>query len=188
MKSITFTEMSDNVTVVGPEPNWFMLAGVAVGVVVGLIICVFLFRILRGRWGIASKYDERQQAARGKAYRNAFWTLIGYISLWYVLDVCDVVLPRMEYLLLGGILLGLMVQIISSVMMDAYYGLNDDPKKFMTTLAVLDVFNLMLFVVGKMMGNRIYWTNLAVVIMGGALFIAVGIKALLNRRNAGEDE
>ena len=45
----------------------FASIGLAVGIIVGLIICVLLAKFGNKDGAVKSKYDERQEAVRGKA-------------------------------------------------------------------------------------------------------------------------
>ena len=58
--------------------NVFKSAGFVIGIVIGLIACVVLFKISNTNHKSKTEYDERQQVIRGKAYRYAFYVLAVY--------------------------------------------------------------------------------------------------------------
>ncbi len=58
--------------------NGYMLAGTITGVILGLIIAAILLRFAKKDKKGKFTYDERQKAARGEAYKYAFFTLVVY--------------------------------------------------------------------------------------------------------------
>lgn len=185
MKSIKFTNMSDNVNVI---PNWGMAVGVILGIFLGLAVAALLLRVLRGKWQLKSKYDERQKAAQGIGYRNAFWTVIICLAVWYFLDMCDFVLPDSSILLVLMIFLGLLVHTVTCIMTDAYMGLNDNPKRFCISFAVLAVCNLALFAVGVNMDLGTTWMNLFAGVAIIIILAVYGMKQQMDRQKDGDEE
>ncbi len=172
--------------------NFGKFVGVMIGVAVGLLICVVLFRFLRGKghWEFASKYDERQTAARGFAYQCGFWTGISYLAVWFLLEECGFALLSTPYMLLIGMTLALSVQVSISIWKDAYYGINDDPKKFLITLAIIDLGNAAMLTAELVSGitehSNFPWLLAATLVMGVTVFVTMGVKMLVNRKE--EDE
>ncbi len=115
--------------------------GALAGIVVLLAVAALSNRITKGKFRleIGGDYDERQQAARGVAYRNAFWAVVGYLALFQLLDIWN---PPLYVLSFVGLFLALAVFLVSCIVLDAYIGLNDDPKKWVISSAVLLVINL----------------------------------------------
>ena len=58
------------------EYNIGKAVGLSLGIIVGLIICIFVFKFANKDKKILTKYDERQQVARGKAYMYGFWAMM----------------------------------------------------------------------------------------------------------------
>ena len=52
--------------------------GAAVGVAIAVVIWVVVVSLRKERSGDAPQFDERQLAARARAYSSAFFTLLGY--------------------------------------------------------------------------------------------------------------
>ena len=60
--------------------------GLAFGIAVGLLICVILFRYMNRDKKLRTKYDERQEAVRGKGYTFGFWGCMAGAALVMILD------------------------------------------------------------------------------------------------------
>lgn len=60
--------------------------GAAVGVAIAVVIWVVVVSLRKERSGDAPQFDERQLAARARAYSSAFFTLLGYLAVVAVLD------------------------------------------------------------------------------------------------------
>ena len=58
--------------------NIFALSGVAVGMMVGVIIIVALFKFANTNRAVKTEYDERQLVLRYKGYRVGFYTMLVY--------------------------------------------------------------------------------------------------------------
>ena len=59
---------------------------VAVGVAIAVVIWVVVVSLRKQRSGDAPQFDERQLAARARAYSSAFFTLLGYLAVVALLD------------------------------------------------------------------------------------------------------
>ena len=55
--------------------------GAAVGVAIAVVIWVVVVSLRKERSGDAPQFDERQLAARARAYSSAFFTLLGRCSI-----------------------------------------------------------------------------------------------------------
>lgn len=164
------------------------IIGMVVGIAFVLLLGLLFSRYFRGRWGLCSQYDERQKAAQGKCYRDAFWAVMIYLLLWYLL-VCitELPLPSTHYLLLGGIFFGILVYAISCIFRDAYMGLQDRPKAWCIATAVILVINLACSFINYREGTDFY-LNLLCAVMLAIVLGAFGLHALLRSRGEGADE
>ena len=118
--------------------NFGLLAGVLVGALVGVGIVALLFKLKV----MDLTFDERQERARGQAYKYGFWTLVVCLLLYGFSDMvlgrwCDVITGVM--LCLAG---ALVVFASVCIVKDAYLSLKEKPRKIMTLLAVVSVLNL----------------------------------------------
>lgn len=66
--------------------NMTGLLGAAVGVAIAAVIWAVVVSLRKKRSGDAPQFDERQLAARAKAYSSAFFTLLGYLAVVALLD------------------------------------------------------------------------------------------------------
>ena len=118
--------------------NFGMLAGVLVGALVGIGIIALLFKLKV----MDLTFDERQERARGQAYKYGFWTLMGYLLLCGFSDMvlgrwCDVI---------TGIMLCVAVAMVAfasvCIVKDAYLSLKEKPRAIMMLLTVISALNL----------------------------------------------
>ena len=108
------------------------------GALVGVGIVALLFKLKV----MDLTFDERQERARGQAYKYGFWTLVVCLLLYGFSDMvlgrwCDVITGVM--LCLSG---ALVVFASVCIVKDAYLSLKEKPRKIMTLLAVVSVLNL----------------------------------------------
>ena len=118
--------------------NFGILAAVLVGALVGLGIIALLFRLKI----MDLTFDERQERARGQAYKYGFWTMTACLFLYGFSDQifgrwCDV---------LTGVMLcvavALMVFASVCIVKDAYLSLKEKPRTIMILLTVGGSLNL----------------------------------------------
>ena len=118
--------------------NFGLLAGVLVGALVGVGIVALLFKLKV----MDLTFDERQERARGQAYKYGFWTLLTCLLLYGFSDMvlgrwCDVITGVM--LCLAG---ALVVFASVCIVKDAYLSLKEKPRQVMTLLTVISILNL----------------------------------------------
>ena len=118
--------------------NFGLLTGVLVGALVGLGMIALLFRLKV----MDLTFDERQERARGQAYKYGFWTMITCLLLYGFSDMvlgrwCDVI---------AGVMLCVAVAMVMfasvCIVKDAYLSLKEKPRTIMTLLAVVGSLNL----------------------------------------------
>ena len=118
--------------------NFGILAAVLVGALVGLGIIALLFRLKI----MDLTFDERQERARGQAYKYGFWTLMTCLLLY---GFSDMVLGRWCDVLTGVMLCVAAALIVFGsvcIVKDAYLSLKEKPRAIMTMLTVISVLNL----------------------------------------------
>lgn len=168
--------------------NLGKFVGLLFGMGAGLLITLFVFRLLRGKgqWGLSSKYDERQKEARGTAYMVGFWTLVVYLLLWFLLEECHFTLFSTPIMLVIGMTLSLCVQTSISLWKDAYYGLNDNPKKFFLYLVFIEFLDALLLFSEVQRGITEYsnlpWLLAGAVFGGLSVFLTMALKMLIRSR------
>lgn len=172
--------------------NLGKFVGLLVGIGAGLLITWLVFHFLRGKghWEFASKYDERQKNARGTAYMAGFWTAIIYLFAWFLLNECGFYPLDTPYMLVIGMTLALSVQVCISIWKDAYYGINDDPKKFLTALFLIDLGNTAILISELVIGidkfSYLPWLLTATLVMGVCVFVTFAIRTAIGSKEDAE--
>ncbi|MCR5099227.1 MAG: hypothetical protein K6B14_09795, partial [Lachnospiraceae bacterium] len=120
-------------------------AGMAIGIVVGLIICVFIFKAVNKDHRIKTEYDERQKAIKGRGYTYGFYTLLVYEAIMLIFSVGGYPeLPITEYMWHAvGIYLGVTVVCVHAIWNRAYWGLNNDHKQYIIVVVVCFILNML---------------------------------------------
>ena len=168
--------------------------GLAVGVMVGLVLCVILFKYWNKDGKIKTKYDEMQERVRGRAYMYSFWTLAAYEAVMCVASgiIGDM---HMEQFVIHftGILISAMVHAVYAVWNDAYIGLNTNSRRFMICMFVVGLINLFSGIMAIVSGNLVVdgvlmapFANLLCAFM----FIVIGAEIAIKDRienKGGED-
>ena len=118
--------------------NFDMLAGVLVGALVGVGIVALLFKLKV----MDLTFDERQERARGQAYKYGFWTLLTCLLLY---GFSDMVLGRWCDVITGVMLCAAAALIVFGsvcIVKDAYLSLKEQPRAVLTMLTIVAALNL----------------------------------------------
>lgn len=163
--------------------------GLAAGIAVGILVIVLLFR----KKILDCTFDERQERARGVAFKYGFFTLMFAIILYGVLDMalgrwCDA-MAGASLCLCAGIL----VFAVTCIVKDAYLSLKEKPRHIMTLFAIISIVNIVLGAVhlcdGDLVVNGILTfrcTNLVVGVMTTVVLVVYIVNALLRRQEEAE--
>lgn len=122
--------------------------GAATGIILGLVICYILFKRLNNDHKVKSEYDERQRLIRGRSYMFAFYGTVIAEAIMVCLSFSGVFagLPIPEYVYhVFSMFVGLITLVIHSVWNGAYWGLNNNVKRYTITFIVLFIINLIPF-------------------------------------------
>ena len=114
------------------------LFGLVVGVLVGVGIIALLFKLKV----MDLTFDERQERARGQAYKYGFWTLLTCLLLY---GFSDMVLGRWCDVITGVMLCVAVAMVVFAsvcIVKDAYLSLKEKPRQVMTLLTVISILNL----------------------------------------------
>ena len=129
--------------------NFGMLAAVLAGALVGLGIVALLFKLKV----MDLTFDERQERARGQAYKYGFWTLMTCLLLY---GFSDMVLGRWCDVIAGVILCVAVAMVMFAsvcIVKDAYLSLKEKPRAIMTLLTVISALNLAIGVINWKSGQ-----------------------------------
>ena len=122
--------------------NIMKSAGLTVGILIGLVLAFALILISNNNRKVRTEYDERQLRVRGDAYRYAFYSVIICEVILLILEFGEVVLPIPAYVLhFGGILIGVLVLCTYCIWKDAYWGLNNNRRRYGIILIVTGLLN-----------------------------------------------
>ena len=117
-------------------------AGLTVGILIGLVLAFALILISNNNRKVRTEYDERQLRVRGDAYRYAFYSVIICEVILLILEFGEVALPIPAYVLhFGGILIGCLVLCTYCIWKDAYWGLNNNRRRYGIILIVTGLLN-----------------------------------------------
>ena len=171
------------------EYNFGLLVGVLVGALVGVGIIALLFKLKV----MDLTFDERQERARGQAYKYGFWTLIACLLLY---GFSDMVLGRWCDVITGVMLCvaaAMMVFASVCIVKDAYLSLKEKPRTVMTLLAVVSALNLAIGVMNWKGGRVVQDGVLTYAAVNGicgvitlTILVVYVVNYLLAKREAGE--
>lgn len=165
--------------------------GFAIGIAVGLVVCVVYFLIRRP--ASCNEYDERQHMVRGKAYQYGFLTLLCYELIygaaytWTLPKWCDNTTG-----IFTGVMLSVLVFGVYCIWKDAYMNLNQNPGCIYLLFGAMGGVNLIIAFLNLRSGEM--WTegrlnyrstNLMLGILFVIFFFTFWIKN--HRERAGEE-
>ena len=176
--------------------NIGMSAGMAVGILFGLVLAILLVRMANSNKKFKTEYDERQLLARGNAYRYAFYTVVIYEAALAVLAVGEIPLPISGYLLhFAGILLGCLVLSGYSIWKDAWWGINNNRKRYAIVFIVCALLNIIPVIGALKNGSMVQegqltspFLNVMVCFMLLVVGIELLVKNMLDKRAGKEEE
>lgn len=163
-----------------------LVLGLAAGIGAGVLVIVLLFK----KRILSCAFDERQERARGVAFKYGFFALMFAIILYGMLDM---VLGRWCDAMAGASLclcVGITVFAVTCILKDAYLSLRENPRYIMTLFAFMSVINIAFGAVhildGDMVENGILTfrcTNLVVGLMITVVLAVYIVNFLLSRRD-----
>lgn len=167
-----------------------ILIGVIIGCIIGIILLLFILKLTKTDGDIKCKYDERQELVRGKGFKYAFFTLLFYNFAAACLTVAFEEIPiDSSGFLMIGVLIQLLVYVTYAIWNEAYFSLNENPRKVMIVLAVLGFVNL-LFGIWQMADGRFLENgvltfrsmNFFIGIVMIIIFLVLAVKQICRRR------
>ena len=157
--------------------------GITVGLIVAVLLCIYANRNHRAR----SDYDERQKEIRGRGYQYAFYTICVYEMIIMLLGIAEIEFPFEPYLFhFAGILIGGIVLSGYCIWHDAYWGLNNNRKRYALLFLVTGILNA-IPVIGALTHDGLTTApllNLMVLLMLLILGSELLIKYFLEKRSA----
>lgn len=173
-----------------------LICGMASGVIF-VALAAWIIRKIGGKFGGCGMkkktYDERQLLARGKAYKNAFFTLIIYFIVAGTLY--DFLNIRM-LMSFGGLWIGICISVgvfaITCILKDAYMNLYENAKGIMM-LFLVGVLNIAISILNKVSLLEEGVVSLeSINLIAGILFLVISAvffgREIYNKKQLGEDE
>lgn len=124
------------------DMKWSYIAGFIVGLLL-VVLVKFLFDRRKTEQKKACDYDERQQLARGEAFKYGFFTLLAWVVFTSV--ICEDGMPQWCSLLvlnMTGVGLALLVFGCYCIAKDAYMSLREKPLSMYIVTGVAGFSNL----------------------------------------------
>lgn len=122
-----------------------------IGFLVGFLIVVgfgLLIRFTRQSKRLKPEFDERQVAARGKAYKAGFFSLLIYGAIRTALQAFGPEWCSGLVFEVLGIVIGAGAFAIVAISNDAYLGFNEDNRHAMIILSIIGVLNFACGIIG----------------------------------------
>lgn len=174
----------------GAEERIGIALGLATGIGAGVLFIALLFK----KRILSCTFDERQERARGVAFKYGFFALMSAVILYGMLDMtlgrwCDAMAGASLCLCAG-----ITVFAVTCILKDAYLSLKENPRYIMTLFAVMSVANIALGTIhildGDMVENGILTfrcTNLVVGLMTTVVLAVYIVNFLLGRQGQEEE-
>lgn len=163
----------------------FKFAGLSIGIAVGLILCLFIFKFANKDNKLKTEYDERQKALKGRGYMFGFYTMAVFEAVIVALASCGFEFGIPEYALsVFGIFLGITVVCVHGIWTGAYWGINNDIGRYTAVFVVLFIINVLpvVMVVTKLGFNEDFpYVNLFCTLMLAAIAVTSWIRNIVDK-------
>ena len=118
--------------------------GAITGFVIGLLICIVIFKVCNRNGKMKSEYDERQEAIRGRGYKYGFYTGLLYMAFLTLWPLTDIELPISDTVrAFVGIMLSASVMCVYSIWNDAYWGINNNITRYIVVFILATAINIL---------------------------------------------
>jgi hypothetical protein len=167
----------------------------SLGIFVAIILSIVIMKFTNTDKKIKTQYDERQEIIRSRGYKYSFYAMLIIEVLFMCIKIADIKLPVNDFLLhLLAMLFGCLVLCVYSIWNDAYWGLNNDRKKYIIIYALVTLFNVAPIVAAFLEGDfrtegwdALPITNIVVVIWLALIAAAALVKKIVDSRSGEED-
>lgn len=171
--------------------NPFYAYGILIGVLVGVILSLFLIRGFNKNHSMRTEYDEMQKRVRGDAYMYGFYAMIAFEALIAFVELFITIPADPLVIHFMAVLTGVSVQASYSIWNDAYIGLNTNTNRFVISMVLIGLLNLLVALMawfdGRMMVNGILqpqFCNFMICVV----FLGLGLIALIKKSANKEEE
>ena len=148
-------EMDYRVEILQSMGNAYAI-GMVLGVTMGILIVALILVAARKENAAVHKYDERQIAVQGKAYKYGFFTMAVYYILLFTSMEAHIEIPCENSLLVFmGFGVGVVVFAAYSIMKDAYFRLDENKGMLIIMFTLLAILNLVAGIAKLVRGSAI---------------------------------
>lgn len=116
--------------------------GMFCGVFFGIFLVAILIRLMRKDRSLKGKYDERQEIVRGRAYKIGFYVLLIGIAAEIFLNNFISSYISSNILNFAVLCFGVLAYACYCIWNEAYFALNDSPKRFLIISAFIGIINI----------------------------------------------
>lgn len=172
--------------------NIYRLTGIIVGFIVGIIIVAIFYKIGNINGKMKTEYDERQKAIRGQSFKVGYFAMMISLGIMLCLSVAEITLPMIDGVIFFTIMfIGILATMIHSMINGAYWGLNNNRKRYILLFIICTIINLLvpiialkdgsLFVEGKLQAPFINF-------LCGLLFVVAAIVSAVNKQTTSDED
>lgn len=171
--------------------------GSILGILVGVcLIVLFLILITKSHALESPRYDERQELERGRGFHYAFFTMLIFYIMLYILQASGLT-RYVDYNLLYslGLFLGIQVYVIYCIWHEAYFALNQRTTTVMISFLLIGLCNLAVTIVQYISGDLYSNGHFGPSILNGfctlmflSVFVTMFLKKLMADRANGKIE
>lgn len=176
--------------------NTYYSFGLVFGLVIGLVAAAFIIRYMRTDKNVKGRYDERQKILIGQGYRCGFYAILIYNCIYFMTTMMtetsifdDATAGFMN------IFVGTLAFSIYCIWKEAYFSLNDNPKRYLilfTAILIINVIGGVSIAVNSSIivdGVLTYRSlNLLCSLLVFLILAALAVKTAVSRFAPGEDE
>lgn len=165
---------------------------IACGMLIGIFLVAILLTLATKGEDKKAKFDERQELVRGRGFKYAFFSMIGYSAVVYGLDLLGVHLyMSLAIASLICVLVGSGVYAVYCIWNDGYFALNQNRGSILVAIGLGGILNLV-FGISAMIHNELVVNgqlsirsmNLFCGIMCVVIWVALFAKSLKDRKEA----
>lgn len=160
---------------------YWMLAGIMAAIIVVIISSAVKYKKAGG-----CKFDERQELARGKAFRYGFFTFMIYFAIYGILqDLADIGPIKGFTGVALGICIAVSVFASVSIWNDAYFSFRETQKRYAILFTCVMISNLSIGIshlIRPKSPEDYGYIHFIIGVTAFYLLAVMGVKALKNRR------
>lgn len=128
--------------------GFYFLAGFSTSFLAVIFLSwLIIWRRMRRKRNSRCRYDERQEIVHGRGYRYAFWTLMFYDILYFIMDSClEKKLIDGSAAIFLGVCIAITVYVSYCIWNESYFGLNNSGTRvqiyYLIMFGVIGALNL----------------------------------------------